>query len=67
MWECSCVDCVCPVSSVQRHDLIWVPAIFPQGMLEAVALVGDEARDGETKAWTDCEAGLLCSVASLWY
>lgn len=41
--------------------------VFPQGMLEAVALVGDEARDGETKAWTDCEAGLLCSVASLWY
>ena len=37
--------------------------VFPQGMLEAVALVGDEARDGETKAWTDCEAGLLCSVA----
>lgn len=40
MWECSCVDCVCPVSSVQRHDLIWVPAIFPQGMLATITLMG---------------------------
>ena len=37
--------------------------VFPHGVLAAITLAGNEARDGGARAGIGCEAGLrLCSV-----
>ena len=40
MWECPCVNCVCPISLVQGLVLEWTKWTFTQGALAVISLLG---------------------------
>ena len=70
LWGClymgvSHIDCVCLMPLVGGLDLMWLQVtVFPQGVQEAIAVVGGGAGDGGARGGVWYEAGFpLCSVA----